>query len=155
MNNNPNPFVTEPKFMFDENTNLGIDPTVIDTHDTAEWKSIKGSVLIRDMDNGYLQKAFEDVQYAELKLLKDIEKLNEIKEHILFESARRKIRLLWLDEQKSRHYGGIFRAERAVRKITEYAAQKYTFRENFRKEYAQKQNALYEEQEHNRAQQTS
>jgi hypothetical protein len=73
-----------------------------------------------------------------LKLLKEQEKLMKLKEHLLFEASNRRIKLRWLDEIKGRTFGGVFKAERAIRKIIVYCEEKTNFKNqyiaDFRKE---------------------
>ncbi len=140
---NKNPTIIEPTFAFDENGNYHINPDVIRNHDNATWNAQRGAVPITSMDSDYLQKAFEDVQYAELKLLKQLDELNITKEHLLYEARRRRIVLRWLDEIKGKAFGGVFKAERAMRKIINFCTEKEDFKKKnhkaFMEEYRSRQ----------------
>lgn len=138
MENNLNPIIAMPKFMFDEDKNMGLSPQIAETHHLVQWKSKRGLVPMTNMDDDYLQKAFQNVMYAELEHKVELERLNDTKEHLLFEAAKRNIRLKWLDEITSRNFDGIFKAERAVRKIITFAHDKYEFRKKFREDYAKR-----------------
>lgn len=130
----------ELSFTYNDDSNGYISPDIIDSHDNAVWNSKKGDVPMRDMDGQFLQRAFEDVLYAELKLMKQLEELERIKCHLLHEASLKKTRLMWLDELRNKSFNNIFKSERAVRKIIDFSLLKSSHyrelnREKFRKGY--------------------
>lgn len=146
-----NPTLVAPSFLFDEKGNYSfyVSPEVPENHDRETWhkrfaklnldevadKEKEEQAKLTDpkissLTDDKLQSAFEDIQYAELKLLKKLEELNTKKEHLLYEARRRNIVLLWIDQIKGRAFGEVFRAERAIRKVYEFVTQKEHWRKN-------------------------
>lgn len=88
---------------------------------TAFWTSARGKVRMCDMDDDFLQKAFESVCYSEIQLHNALEHQIATKDKLLKEAYSRGLDLKYPDEVKQKDFGYFFKADRLLRKILQFA----------------------------------